>query len=210
MRSYWSRRNDYFYFLESGGFEGWHFLGWVGGGSAKRIVFCPQWWGFHRISIYFPCIFDEFSKSSIVEVIWDLVYPGRGRTATFLCGNVQVFQRKGLRQVLFSICLTLCWLKWRYFISHCSFSRQYTTIHSCMGRCSWKRLVLTTAFAYEKVAGIWPLPTWSFTGGAIGKRERDCRESQWFVWLLCSFPMFLKHGICGIWQFQFWGDAFFP
>lgn len=200
MRSYWSRRNDYFYFLESG-------VGGRGAGVGQENRILPT---MMRISIYFPCIFDEFSKSSVVEVIWDLVYPGRGRTATFLYGNVQVFQRKGLRQVLFSICLTLCWLKWRYFISHCSFSRQYTTIHSCMGRCSWKRLVLTTAFAYEKVAGIWPLPTWSFTGGAIGKRERDCRESQWFVWLLCSFPMFLKHGICGIWQFQFWGDAFFP
>lgn len=82
-------------------------------------------------------------------------------------------------------------------------SQLYGTAASIMGRCSWKRLVLTTAFAYEKVAGIWPLPTWSFTGGAIGKRERDCRESQWFVWLLCSFPMFWKHGI--LW-FQFWGS----
>ena len=122
MRSYWSRRNDYF-FLESG-------VGGRGVGQENRILPTMM-----RISIYFPCIFDRFSKSSrVVEVIWDLVYPGRGRTATCLCGNVQVFQQKGPRQVLLNICLTLCWLKWQYFISHCSFSRQYTTIHSCMGR----------------------------------------------------------------------------
>ena len=57
MRTYWSRRNDYFYFLESG-------VGGRGVGQENRNLATMM-----RISIYFPCIFDEFSKSSVVEVI---------------------------------------------------------------------------------------------------------------------------------------------
>ena len=59
MRSYWSRRNDYFYFLESG-------VGGRGAGVGQENRILPT---MMRISIYFPCIFDEFSKSSVVEVI---------------------------------------------------------------------------------------------------------------------------------------------
>lgn len=100
MRSYWRRRNVYFIFWK------WWFwrvtFFWMGGwGSAKRIVFCPQWWGF---SMYFPCIFDEFSKSSRSEVIWDLGYAGGARTATFICGKSRFFNGcMGRRQVLWDV-----------------------------------------------------------------------------------------------------------